>query len=341
MCDSGWYSGGDFFPSDISSNCDQNTNAIRGLGIMLALLSGAVIPLKARFTYLRYTTPMAQKVVQNIQCGYGLANVVYESSICIYGILKAISPADYQIGAPNNGGIDVVNSLITISFFSLMFTAAVNLSIFLEGTMKIFPIHGKKFDRINFMIQNIKAYGIVFPILGGILSIFPYFDLASQSDIMSNQYIFNYVFLIGYYIIMTFQGSILILLLTFVTDETGSYLADQAKANVTNETVTKISGIHKTLSRQWLFTTGRVILSQSWIIFTSWGYLRRKFTYFFCIQYLFTYFTGLLSLKSLWNFPRKEATVPVTNTAKPVEPSGEKYHIVHSIQVAPAPIDEV
>jgi len=309
-CEAGFFNGSDFDPNPANPSCDQSEAAIRGLGIMLVVLSGFAIPLKARFTYLRYVTPMPQKNVQNLQSLYGLANVVYEMSIFVYGILKAVNPSTYLIGCHGDRGIDIVLVFYSVSFFNIIYFAALNLGIFLEGTLKIFSIPKRKQEQIKFLIGLIRNFGNIAPIFGGLVSIFLFLDLGAYQKSKVSDNTFNIVYLVAYYVIMTVQGLIMVALLTLVTQGTGEYLAGQDKIEP-NETVIKITGIHKTLRLQQKLTTIRVFISQSWIIFTAYGYLRRKFTYYFCIYYLLTYFTGLLSFKALWNFNSKTTPPPI------------------------------
>jgi hypothetical protein len=339
-CEAGFFNGSDFDPNPANPTCDQSKAAIRGLGIMLVILSGFALPLKARFTYLRYVTPMPQKNVQNLQSLYGLANVVYEMSIFVYGILKAVSPSEYLIGAHGNRGIDIVLVFYSVSFFNIIYFAALNLGIFLEGTMKIFSMPKKKQEQIKFLIGLLRQFGIIAPILGGLVSIFLFLDLSAYQSSMINDNTFNIVYLVAYYVIMTVQGTTMIALLTLVTEGTGEYLAGQDKTEVPNETVIKITGIHSTLRLQMKLTTIRVFISQSWIVFTAWSVLRRKFTYYFCIYYLLTYFTGLLSFKALWNFNSKTNPVPVQPLNTVQGPILEKPSVItnHTTATVVAPL---
>lgn len=97
----------------------------------------------------------------------------------------------------------------------------------------------------------IKSYGILAPILGTVISIFLFLDLSSTINAKIYVYAFNTVYLAGYYyVIITIQGVVLTILVTLITQGTGQYLFGMAESKVSNDTVSKITYIYKTLSRQ-------------------------------------------------------------------------------------------
>lgn len=94
---------------------------------------------------------MPQKYVQNVQSLSGLFDIIFEISMCVYGILKAINPEEYIISGLGNAGIHIVLVAI-ISLFSLLQCTALNLVVFLEGTMKNFSMSKLKQEDVMIVI---------------------------------------------------------------------------------------------------------------------------------------------------------------------------------------------
>ena len=292
ICNNGWGSRGDFSPSD-NEDCDQYYPAIQGLGIMIIVLSAIALPIKFTFTYLRFQNPLKQPKVQFIQCIYGLFCCHYDLSYLAYGAMKYINPEQYIFGDYYSSagaiGMDFILFASSVFFFLLMHCASLNLTYFLDGIAKTMSEENQR--RIISACNLIQSYGFWNPVMGTIISIFPFINFIFIDYWLE----FNLVYLLGYWVVMVTQGCQVIFLLINVVREMKDFVN---KSAADDESTSKVKATATTLSFQLKLTSTRVFIATiTWILFTLWPYLRRKFTYFYCCFYLFTYFTGLLSIK--------------------------------------------
>lgn len=310
VCNNGWGSRGDFSPLT-NEDCDQNYFVIQGLGIMIIVLSAIALPIKLTFTYLRFKNPLKQQKVQLIQSIYGICCCIFDSSFLAYGTLKLIDPEQYIFGDFNITvgliGMDVILFFSSVFFFLLMHFASLNLTYFLDGIAKTMSEENQR--RIISACSLIQTYGFLNPLMGIIVSFFPFLNF-----IFSDYWLqFSLVYLLGYWVIMVTQGCQVIFLLVNVVREMTEFVS---KANNNDESTTKIKMTVSTLTFQLKLTSTRVTLATiTWILFSLWPYLQRKFTYFYCCFYLFTYFTGL-SIKGLWNFKKSVGVAPSIKSIK-------------------------
>ena len=246
--------------------------------------------------------------------------LLLQMCMCQSLLIPIHHPMKFVIGDMNGyGELDIVLFFTTVFFFLLLYCASLNLSYFLDGTMKVMSIPLERQNRIKSLMHFIVNYGYLFSVIGGLASCIPFFTLKYTSRVIE----INQSYQIIYYILMTVQGSILVYLLTLILGETAAFLA--AHNDNHSETTNKIAVVHSNLTFQFRLTAGRLLISTSWMVFSTWPFLRRKFTYYYCVYYLFTYFSGLISFKALWNFKSTATVAPA------------KYNIVAAPDLAPPP----
>jgi hypothetical protein len=327
--------------------CDHSLLYVRIVGIVVIAFALFAAPLKAVFTYYRYKTPMPNKTAQTIQCWYGFFAFLYDLTYLIHGILKVVSPMDYLIGHPHKtSGTDVNFFVNSCSFVLLMYFIGLNFAEFLKNTVKIFPSEVR--ERIMYVVGIVKTTSIAVPIFGILFSIFPFFVYGSprHSDI------FNTVYLVGYWGVITYQGLQNVMLMTIVTREMRKVLDAAAATNkqsgASNELTEKTQKTLAQLNQTMMLTSARVAVSiVTWAAFTFAPELRDRFTYYYMMHYFITYFTGLLGLRGLWNFggPKPNVVVPVTPSARPMvnelaPGGGTAYAVVDAKELVEEKLEE-
>lgn len=337
-CPVGWGRSADFLFPQESSPCVQNLVAIRILGSILAISSGIVVPIKARFTYLRATHSMPNKNQWYCQVLYGLLSTIYDAAYCVYGALKAVQPNLYILGDPLSHSHvgDILLFFISASFSLLMFAVGLNLTFFLLGVSKTMPRVSQ--ERVRFAISLIYKVSWIYGFAGCIFSIFPFFSYAK----LSLTPYFNNTYLLGTWIVGVFQAGQNCILLGLTIREIKNIISTAEKSGkYEDEGTTKIRGIMGTLSSQFRLTLVRATITQTiWIIFTLVPSLRIYFTYVFVLFYYGTYFTSLLALRSLWNFNSTEGPAGNNISVVKIKSLGDQ-HGSNTVAVSKVYIDAV
>ena len=135
----------------------------------------------------------------------------------------------------------------------------------------------------------------------------------------------------GFWFVSLIQGLQVVVLLTLVVHEMRAYVASLGIADLELENVSKANATLNGLSKLRRLTSIRLsIFVIGWIVFTWTPFLRRKFFYMFALNYLLTYYSGLTSVRSLWNFkidPKRRVSsfvVPISVLSKSVSKSVSK-----------------
>ena len=272
VCDPDWFSVGDFYIE--YQSCAQNRTAIRSLGIILAIFSGAVLPMKISFTYLRVVTPMAQSYIKNVQSIFGLISVIYDLSYFTYGAMKALNPEYFILGdSSKNIGIDFLLFVMSATMLTLTCVIALNMTHLLLGTLRL--ITSTNHQSARKLINFLRHWHIPGAISGICVSLIPFFSRGWPQH--SNA--LNLAFLVGFWLISTLQLLTNVAMLTIAANDMREYATGSALESYLEGTKTKSSKVYKTLSINRRILAARIIVAQGlWLIFSVSTYLRRYFS---------------------------------------------------------------
>jgi hypothetical protein len=285
---------------------------VRIVALVVVALCAVSIPIKAVFVVRRILSPLKSKTTQQTHVTFGVCSLMYDVTTLAYGVLKIVDPKKFVIGnlVNANNAIDVVFFLNSSCYVPVLHCIVLNLSHFLLGSLRIIPAQYR--DKVSATIDRVEHRAIYAPILGVVLSLFPFFGYASPK----NSDIFNSTYLFGYWCVLVYE-----MLLTFVL-ATYCYrqIASVVNNNVNNASVdnSKMVEMMSQLNIKRIASLAKnIFATASWLCFTLIPALRFNFTYYYMLFFMISYPMSLMMMKGYWHF---EKSGPKASTVVPVVP---------------------